>query len=229
MVLVAAGGCSTGADRPPAEDPDVELPKPVESPSAMASTSAASPPSTPAEELGDRAAPRAGRFVFKGMVRGAKDGYDVRGISVDASLRDVVLKSSADGIPADPEWILGAVVKVTGQISKHDSEPPESGGLAKQGREGTWYSATVERAELVARAEVVEGTLANSKGLFSIDRYLVSREDLAWSLVGSGGGKAGDQVKLWGQPRIVVCNPNEQCLTTGSLPLFDVARATKLP
>ena len=113
---------------------------------------------------------------------------------------------------------------------KHEFDLKMKDGLAVQGRSGAWTSATkLEVAELVTRAEIVEGTLQRSKGFFDVGKYLVRRDDLGWSLASSGGPKEGTRVRLWGQPRIVHCNPDEQCLEGGSLPIFDVGRAEKLP
>jgi hypothetical protein len=75
---------------------------------------------------------------------------------------------------------------------------------------------------------MIEGTLARSKGFFSLAGRLIIRDDLAWSLAPSGG-REGDRVRLYGQPRTVVCEPGAQCLIEGSLPLFDVGRAERLP
>jgi hypothetical protein len=60
-----------------------------------------------------------------------------------------------------------------------------------------------------------------------VGQHLVRRDDLDWSLV--AGWKDGDRVRLWGQPRVVVCDPRAQCLLGGSIPMFDVGRAQKLP
>lgn len=165
------------------------------------------------------------------MVRPTKGGYEIRSVLLeDAALPDALAKSAMDGIPKDPQWFLGAVVRVTAEIVAHDSPPPRSDGLAEQRREGSWLSSsTIEVAELLERAQQIEGTVTRSKGLFQVGQHLVRREDLAWSLASSGGGKEGDRVRLWGQPRTVHCAPNAQCLEGGSIPMFDVGRAEKTP
>jgi len=198
---------------------------------ATSSASAAAPPE---EDEGDL---RAGRRTFRGMVRPVKGGYEVRGVVLpDSALRDGLAKSAMDGIPSDPQWFQGAVVRVTAEIVAHEYEvdvparPPGEGGLAEQKSSGRELTARkIEVVELVARAETIEGVLQRSKGFFELGKYLVSRDDLGWALAGAGGGKEGDRVRLWGQPRVVHCLPHQQCLEGGALPIFDVGRAEKLP
>ena len=207
---------------------------PPTAPPAAASAPRAAPSAAPPEEDGEL---RAGRRTFRGMVRPTKGGYEVRGVIFeDGALPDALAKSVMDGIPSDPQWFLGSVVRVTAEIvaDEYEADAPDQvgkpRGLVEQRRSGTWLTAkTIERVELVARAETVEGVLSRSKGFFEVGKYLVRRDDVAWSLAGSGGGKEGERVRLWGQPRIVRCHPDAQCLEGGSLPIFDVGRAEKLP
>jgi len=201
-------------------------PAPPRAPSA--NTPRSPPNAGPAEEEGEL---RAGRRTFRGMVRPTKGGYEVRGVIVDGqSLTEALARSAIDGIPSNPQWFLGAEVRITAELIAHEDAPRPPGGLAEQRQEGSWLGAPrVELAELVARAEVVEGELLRSKGFFQVGPYLVNREDLRWSLSASGGGKDGERVRLWGQPRIVHCAPGSQCLRGGSLPIFAVGRAEKLP
>lgn len=204
----------------------VGAPSPSLAPSASAGATPSARPPEPEEE-GEL---RPGRRTFRGMVRATKDGYEVRGVILEGqSLPAALARRANDGIPSDPQWFLGAVVRVTAELFAHDEAPPRPDGLAEQGRQGSWLGATsVELAELVTRAEVVEGELVRSKGFFQIGAYLVNRQDLGWSLSGSGGGRVGDRVRLWGQPSVVQCAPNAQCLVGGSLPIFAVGRAEKL-
>ena len=82
--------------------------------------------------------------------------------------------------------------------------------------------------DVVAEAEVIEGPLGRSKGMYTVAGRLVSPSDVNWSL-SPRGVKQGDRVRLFGQSRTVVCEPEAQCLSTGSLPMFDVGRGEKLP
>lgn len=192
----------------------------------MTKTSAT--PKTNAKEIADGESVAAGRVSFTGMVTPVKDGFSVRGVVIDDKLREL-LKGAEDVLPSDADWFLGAVVKVTGTVVQHEGQPVAKDGLVSQGHDGAWLGMSdVELVELVAMPVVVEGKLSRSKGMFQVDKYLVSKADLAWSLVGSGGGKDGDRVRLYGQPRTYRCAPEEQCLQGGSIPLFDIGRAQKL-
>jgi hypothetical protein len=194
-------------------------------PTATASATAAA--SAPADIDGPITA---GLRTFRGMVTPVKDGYSVRGIVLaDSSLPQALAKSSVDGIPKDSEWFLGAVVRVTCNVVEHESTPPTKGGLAVQSHQGEWMGCpTVQTAEIVAKAVEIEGKLARSKGLFQIEGHLIESQDLDWALTSSGGAKEGMRVHLWGQPKVVHCEPNMQCLEGGSLPMFEVGRAKKL-
>lgn len=225
VLVVSLLGCaSSSSSTPTAEPPTSAAPPTSETPV----TKASSTPKTNAEEIADGESVHAGRVSFTGMVTPVKDGFSVRGVVVDDKLRDL-LKDAQDVLPSDPDWFLGASVKVTGTVVSHDDPPPVKDGIVSQGHEGAWLGMSdVERVELVAMPVVVEGTLSRSKGLFQVDKYLVTRSDLAWSLVGSGGGKDGDRVRLYGQPRTYRCDPRAQCLQGGSIPMFDIGRAQKL-
>jgi len=161
------------------------------------------------------------------MVRGTKGGYDVRGVILDDDALPKALAGAQGSDPKDPDWLLGAMVRVKAELRKVTSTPPE--GEIVQMRIGTWWNAIrVESAQVVKPAEVIEGALARSKGFFALQGRLISSDDLAWSLA-PNGGREGDRVRLYGQSRTVVCGPDEQCLIEGSLPLFDVGRAIRLP
>lgn len=206
-------------------------PSPSIEPETLPPSQAAMPRTPQQRDLGADAPLEAGAVRWEGMVLPTKGGYSVRGVTLDGGLFVDKLNASAlDSLPSDPEWFLGAVVRVSGELRQVSDEASRDGGLAVQTRAGTWFVADqVHTIELVRRALQIEGVLARSKGLWSVDRYLVNHRDLEWALVSGGGGKAGARVRLWGQPRTVVCDPRAQCLEGGSLPLFDVARARVLP
>lgn len=188
------------------------------------------PPSV--KDLGTDTPLEEGSVRWEGMVRPTKGGYEVRGVTVDSGIfREKLEASALDNDPSDPDWFLGAVVRITGVLEKiSNEEPAMPGGLAVQARSGTWYHPKqISVVELVRNAQQIEGTIARSKGMWSVDKYLVNHRDLEWALVSGGGGKAGINVRIWGQPRVYQCDPREQCLQGGSIPLFDVARARVIP
>jgi hypothetical protein len=196
-------------------------PGPQTPPSGPTSTPATT--SAPSNEITDDAPLVEGHVVFRGMVRPTKGGYEVRGAIVDGSL----FRKALVGAPDD---VLGAVVRIEGELQKHAAVPAQGpGGEFVQTRQGPWFEVTrVDSATVVAPAQTIEGTLGRSKGFFTLAGRLISREDVAWSLAPEGGHE-GDRVRLYGQPRTVVCEPQAQCLIEGSLPLFDVGRAERLP
>ncbi|UQA58686.1 hypothetical protein [Polyangium aurulentum] len=188
---------------------------------------APSPPNEPSAE----APLEEGHVVFRGMVRPTKGGYEVRGAIVDESMLRKALAGSPRNDPQNADWFLGAMVQIEGELQKHaaPTEKKEDGPVA-QTRGGSWLQVTrVDSATIVAPAEVIEGTLGRSKGFFTLAGRLISHHDLEWALAPEGG-REGDRVRLFGQPRTVVCEPpHVQCLIGGSLPLFDVGRAERLP
>lgn len=195
-------------------------------------TPATNPTVAPAAvDLADDTPVREGYVSFSGMVLPVKGGYEVRGVVFSELFAQRLTDSSVDGKPADPDWFLGAIVRVTAELASAQTPMPltHDRELAVQTSSGSSLRVVrLDTVELVENASTIEGTLTRSKGLFQVDRYLVRESDLDWSLVGSGGPKEGMRVKLWGQPRIIRCKPGAQCLTTGSLPMFRVARAQRL-
>jgi hypothetical protein len=181
-----------------------------------------------AKEIANGAPLEAGHIVFQGMVRPTKGGYDVRGVIVEG---DQLPKALANAPGADAkyaEWFLGAIVRITGQVKKHEAAPPSPDGIVMQTRSGTWFEVEkIDSASVVKPAEMIAGHLVRSKGFFSVGEHLVSSQDVAWSL-GPQGGQEGDRVRFYGQSRTVICEPNAQCLLEGSLPLFDVGRAERV-
>lgn len=172
---------------------------------------------------------QAGLVTFTGMVVPTKGGYRIGEAIVDGAMLTAALPPPARGEVIDSEGFVGANLRVTGLLEQVDSAAPApADGLHEQNRAGSWWA--VRRIDAVAVANpavMIEGTLAPSKGLFSLDKYLINRSDLDWALAPSGG-KAGDRLRLWGQPRIVTCAPEAQCLLGGKLPIFVVGRAQRL-
>lgn len=163
------------------------------------------------------------------MLRPTKGGLDLRGVTFSLEALSAALE--AEGGPARGyDDLLGARVSVVASLkSVADPAQPESKRGAVQRRSGAHFvSDDLISAQIEAEAEQIEGLVARSKGLLSVSKYLVQREDLRWALPGAPDA-IGLRVKLWGQPRTVHCNPEEQCLIGGSLPMFDVARAERVP
>lgn len=178
------------------------------------------PPNEPLEE---------GHMVFQGMVRPTKGGYEVRGVIIDDARLSNALAHAPEARNARGEWFLGAVVRITGELEKHEAKAVDENGVVMQMRSGTWFELErLEEALVVAPAEIIEGTLTRSKGFFAVGNKLISEADVAWSL-GSMESHEGDRVRLYGQSRTEHCEPNAQCLIQGSLPLFDVGHAERLP
>jgi hypothetical protein len=167
-----------------------------------------------------------GHVSLEGMLLPTKGGYVVRGaILDDAELREALVRSGSK--QSDADALLGAIVRVWGVLKEHRAPAPAAGGVAVQTRVGTWFGLDrVEGAEVVAPAQKLEGTLGRSKGFYSVGARLISRDDVAWSL---RDAKEGARVRLFGQPRDVVCEPQAQCLIGGVLPLFDVGRGEIVP
>lgn len=182
-----------------------------------------------AHEIGPDKPLAAGRVIFRGMVRPTKGGYEVHGAIIEDDLLPKALANAPAVDAKISEWFLGAVVRITGTVRKHDPAPAMEDGIVMQTRSGSWFEVErIEEASVVKPAEKIEGTIERSKGFFAVAGHLISSEDVGWSL-GPQGGKAGDKVRFFGQSRTVVCEPNAQCLIEGSLPLFDVGRAERLP
>lgn len=162
------------------------------------------------------------------MVTPTKGGYVVGSVVVDPTFLERLLAASAiDVVPREPDWFLGAVVRVTGLLVQRTDEGAPEDGVQVQRRSGSWLEASrLDAVVLVTPAMMVEGALTRSKGLYAIDKVLVGRHDVAWSL---GAVEEGARVRLWGQLHVQVCDPRAQCLTGGSLPIFQVGRAKRLP
>ncbi|MRG97900.1 hypothetical protein [Polyangium spumosum] len=216
LALAAAIVSMTAActPAPPPEPPPV-VPVPAETPP---------PPQTAV------AAPTPARAVARGMVQPTKGGYEVGGAIVDGELLQEALADAPGRDPDKADWFLGAVVRIEGEVHEVAASPAkDEDGVAVQMRSGPFTQVTrIDAASIEKPAVRIEGTLARSKGFFALAGHLITQDDLAWSLA-PNGGRAGDRVRLHGQPRTVVCEPNAQCLIEGSLPLFDVARAERLP
>ena len=171
-----------------------------------------------------------GRTQFEGMVVPTKGGFMVFGVVIE----DDALPKALDAVRPQnvqrDDWFLGAVVQIDADLQKISNNSPREDGVVEQTRSGTWFQVRqLYTATIVKPAEVIEGELHRSKGFFALQSHLIDRHDLDWAL-GSGAGEyEGQRVRLYGQPRTVHCEPNAQCLIQGSLPMFDVGRAEKLP
>ncbi len=171
---------------------------------------------------------RAGRVRFEGMVRPTKGGFDVRGVTLDhGRLLDAL--STGGGARRTEDSVLGALLAIEAELVR-EADARSDGSLRLQSRGGEHFRVEeLAKVEVLAEPATVEGKLERSKGYFSIASHLVSADDLRWSLVELNGNFEGKRVRLWGQPRTEHCAPNAQCLTSGSLPMFDVGRAEVLP
>ena len=136
------------------------------------------------------------------------------------------------GLPGRPGKLQQPLSGLSAMQAAGSGTPPcdaRSYVTIMQTRSGSWFQVVrVNAAEVVKPAEIIEGTLARSKGFFTVGGRLLRRDDLAWALSPTGG-QEGVRVRVYGQSRTVVCGPEEQCLIEGSLPLFDVGRAVRLP
>ena len=163
------------------------------------------------------------------MVVPTKGGYRVGEAIVDGAMLTAALPPPASGAVIESEGFVGANLQVTGVLEQVDSSTAVSAeGLPQQTRAGSWWALRrIDAVAIASPAVMIEGTLSPSKGFFSLDKYLINRSDLAWALA-PNGGKAGDRLRLWGQPYVVTCAPNAQCLLGGQLPIFVVGRAQRI-
>jgi hypothetical protein len=172
---------------------------------------------------------QAGHVTFTGMAVPTKGGYRVGEAIVDGAMLTAALPPPASGVVIEAEGFVGANLRVTGVLEQVDASAAASAdGLHDQTRAGSWWALRrIDAVAVASPAVMIEGTLTNSKGMFALDKYLINRSDLAWAL-SPNGGKAGDQLRVWGQPYVVTCAPNAQCLLGGQLPIFVVGRAQRL-
>lgn len=179
-----------------------------------------------AKVLGERDELEPGLVTFEGMVRRAKGGLDVRGVLLDES--DV--KGALAAPVADLEALMGARVRVTASLVEHDeSGNGASRGEVAQQRTGHFFQPKkLHAVTVLAEAQVLEGTLGRSKGFFTLAGRLVDHHELDRALAPKPAA-SGEHVKIYGQARTVVCEPNAQCLVEGSLPVFDIGRAVRVP
>lgn len=224
ILFVAASGCGRDRVSAPMAEPSASAAGPHATATASASASADAPgKGGPLQEIAGDGPLVEGRVAFEGMARPVKGGVSVHGVTLDEGVVTRHLGAQGKG-GADAH--LGARVRVVATLEKVESHP-KPGEPVMQMRTGTFFAPrAVESITLVKPAEVLEGTLARSKGLFAIGGRMVTSDDLEWSL---RDAKPGDRVRLWGQPRTYVCPPQAQCLIEGSIPLFDIGRAEKLP
>jgi len=190
FALVALGALAACT---PSPDSRTAPPGPTEAPATSTAPMTSSAPQAVSAD-----APLAdGHTVFEGMVRPTKGGYEVRGVIIDGGDLQKALAAAPGKDPKNSDWFLGAVVRIEGELHKHNAPPPDKDdGIPEQRRSGTWTQARrVDSASIVKPAEVIEGTLARSKGFFTVAGRLVSRDDLEWSLA-PNGGKEGERVRL---------------------------------
>jgi len=197
----------------------VPEPGPESAPAPPASDASDAEPAPRA--IADDGALAAGLVEFSGVVRPTKGGLDVRGVTFALETLQSTLPERDRELSYDE--LLGAKLRVVAELEAREAEP-QSGGLAVQTRSGHWFEARrLLSAEVLKRATLLEGEVGRSKGFFSVEKHLVTRDDLGWAL--RGVDPVGKRVRLWGQPRVQVCAPAAQCLIGGELPMFDVARA----
>lgn len=210
---------------------------PGSSPDSIAAGSAAVTPTTTATTVAAPAAITiapgqplvAGLVTFTGMVVPTKGGYRVGEAVVDDTVLTAALPKPASGAVIEAEWFVGAKLQITGMIEQIDAAAATTAdGEQMQTNAGSWFALRrIDAVAVASPAVMIEGTLTNSKGMFALDKYLINRSDLAWALA-PNGGKAGEQYRVWGQPYVVTCAPNAQCLLGGQLPIFVVGRAQRL-
>lgn len=221
VVACAQAPAEAPALPPPAPAPVVSAPK-------VPSASASSVPeaSARAKVLGERDKLEAGLVTFEGMVRRAKGGLDVRGVLLDES--DV--KGALAQPVADLESLLGARVRVTASLVEHDesADGAPRGEVAQQRTGHFFQPKKLHAVAVLAEAQVLEGTLGRSKGFFTLEGKLVEHHELDRALAPKPAA-SGEHVKIYGQARTVVCDPHAQCLIEGSLPVFDIGRAVRVP
>ena len=165
---------------------------------------------------------QAGVVTFTGMVVPSDGDFRIGGAVVERKVLTGHLPPrvyTAGLENNDPEWFVGAELRVTGLLEKvnNPSSPTDDQFVLRQ----------VDSIAVAAPAVMIEGTLAPSKGFFQLASYLINRDDLR-SALAPNSGAAGDQLRLWGQPHIVRCAPNAQCLLSGELPIFVIGRAQLL-
>lgn len=224
LTVIALAMSTVGCGREVASVP--ALPEPSSgAPASSASVSEAPPQSAgPLREIAGEEPLAEGRVAFEGMARPTKGGVSVRGVTFDEADVSRLLPAKGRG---GAEAHLGARLRVVAVLEKVESAPQKPGEPVMQMRVGTFFvPRAVESITIVKAAEVLDGVLSRSKGMFAVGGRLVTSEDLGWAL---RDAKSGDHVRLYGQPRTYVCPPDAQCLIGGSIPLFDIGRAERVP
>lgn len=203
----------------------------VTAPTAVVNVAAAdAAASTAATVLGVGQPLQAGVVTFTGMVVPAKGGYRIGDAVVDSAILTGALPQpvyTAGLENTEPEWFVGADLRVTGLLEQVSNPPSPSDEPSQRTASPGFALRRVDAVVVAAPAMMIEGTLSPSKGFFQLASYLINRDDLAWALPPTGGAP-GDQLRLWGQPHIVRCEPNAQCLLGGKLPIFVIGRAQRL-
>lgn len=221
LAILSVAAC---ARRPPEAGPQatsVHVPPPAASSAGPAETRG--PTDSQPRSISDADPLLPGLVRFEGMAAPTKGGIDVRGVTFSVEALSDALATTGAGRVQESD-LLGAKLAVVAELARESAEEPSDGGEVVQSRAGTWLLAKrLLSARIAAPPRAVTGEVTRSKGYYAVGSYLISRRDLAWSLPGQD--PVGKRVRLWGQPRTVVCDPNAQCLIGGSLPLFDVGRA----
>lgn len=223
ILAASTPACARKAPEVQAPAADVDVAPPVASSTGTANTSASA---SPEPHIADDRPLRAGRVGFEGMAVPTKGGLDVRGVTLSLeAIQDALTKQGVHGAQMDD--LLGCRLAIVAELVD-ESERPADAGLRVQSRAGTWLRAReLISARVVAKPREISGEVVRSKGYFAVGSFLVAPSDLNWALAGQD--VVGKRVRLWGQPRTVRCEPDAQCLTSGSLPLFDVGRAELVP
>jgi hypothetical protein len=220
--LASLGALGCGSSAAPASEQASVMVEPERAPSASAASSPVG--AGAARAVGESEALVAGLVRFEGMVRPTKGGVTVRSVTFDQTAFERLAPKPKPGASSD--WLLGAKVRITAELVLVDDSADPDDGVHVQRRAGPYFRARrLDAVELVREAAVLEGELSRSKGFFALGQHLVSHDDLAWSLSRRGAELEKLRVRLYGQPRVVVCDPGAQCLVGGELPLFDVGRA----
>ncbi len=101
-----------------------------------------------------------------------------------------------------------------------ESSPPGSSGAPEP----------FEPADPPPEGRWIEGRLTQTKGAQALlDGHLIDREALATHLGDDWMRWFGEWVRVLGVVRVHHCAPDEQCLTRGSIPYFEVIHVFEVP
>ncbi len=173
--------------------------------------------------IDDDEALQVGLVEFNGMAVPTGDDVKVRGVTFTL---EALQRANAD--IGSYEKIIGDKLKIVAELEARAKENTrdESNAPLHVPAKAQLIPTRVISVSVSQKAVVISGKVHRSKGLYGVADYLVERQDLDEAL--QDVNPIGRQIRLWGQPRKVYCPPQAQCLTTGSLPMFDVAQAQYL-